>query len=72
MVNLWLPSMATRTMIFGFICSKTMANFRKGTRKLNALLVVKLLPTYNIIICFTGLIVYYAKHIVICCKCIMN
>ncbi len=26
--------MATRTMIFGFIRSKTMANFRKGTWKL--------------------------------------
>ncbi len=35
MVNLWidLPSMATRTMIFSFIRSKTMANFCKGTWK---------------------------------------
>jgi hypothetical protein len=30
MVNLWLPSMGTRTMIFGFIRIKTMASFRRG------------------------------------------
>ncbi len=56
MVNLCLPSMATRTMIFGFIRSKTMAGFRKGTwkvrenRLLYALLVVKLFLTLKHVI----------------------
>ncbi len=45
--------MATRTMIIGFIRCKTMAKFRKGTWKqriLDALVVVKLLPTLKHVI----------------------
>ncbi len=51
MVHLWLPSVVTRTMIFGFIRSKTMAREHgKSERILDALLVVKLLPTLKHVI----------------------
>ncbi len=33
MVNVWLLSLATRTVMFGFVRSKTMASFCKGTWK---------------------------------------